>query len=108
MFTGTKEHLECMFVRDAPVRQPLVSAVVAAGAAVGAVGSGGGPTRGHLVAARPMQGAASWGWTSAERPPLKPGTRKRREMKSIFSDQLKHLISSQKKHSNFIIHNVRP
>ncbi len=69
--------------RDAPVPQPLVSAAAAAGAAVGAAGSGGGQTGGHLVAALLMQGAASWGWTSAERPPLKPDNRERRESDEV-------------------------
>lgn len=65
--------------------QPLVSAAAAAGAAVAAAGSGDGQTGGHLVAACPTQGAASWGWISAERPPLTPDSRERRE-KSTFSD----------------------
>lgn len=85
--------------------RPLVSAAVAAGAAVGAAGSGGGQTGGHLVAACPTQGAASWGWTSAERPPLNPDTRERREreMKSTFSDleRLKGLTSSWTKDCSF-------
>lgn len=51
--------------------QPLVSAAAAAGAAVEAAGSGGGWTGEHSVAAWLMQGAASWDWTSSERPPLK-------------------------------------
>lgn len=55
-----------------PVPQPLVSAAAAAGVAAGAAGSGGGQTGGHLVEVCQMQGAASWGWTSAKRPPLKP------------------------------------
>lgn len=58
--------------RDVPVPQPLVSAAVAAGAAVGAAGSGGAQTGGRLVGACLMEAAASWGWRSAERPPLKP------------------------------------
>lgn len=57
--------------------QPLVSAAVAAGAAAGAVGSGGGQTGGPLAGACPMRGATSWGWTSAERPPLKADTKDR-------------------------------
>lgn len=57
--------------------RPLASAAVAAGAAAGAAGSGGGPTAGRLVAACPMRGAASWGWTSAERPHLEPESRDR-------------------------------
>lgn len=62
--------------------RPLVSAAVAAGAAAAAAGSGGGRTGGHWVAACPIQEAASWGWTSAERPPLKPdsGERERDEV----------------------------
>lgn len=52
--------------------RPLVSAAAAAEAAAAAAGSGGGWTGGHWVAACPMQGATSWGWTPAERPPQKP------------------------------------
>lgn len=64
--------------------QPLVSAAVAAGAAAGAVGSDGGQRGGPLVAVCLMRGAASWGWTSTERPLLKPDTRDReRERKSV-------------------------
>ncbi len=59
--------------------QPPASAAVAAAAAAGAAGSGGGLTGGHLVAACLMQGAAFWGWTSAERPPLKPVSEMKRE-----------------------------
>lgn len=74
--------------------QPLVSAAVAAGAAVGAAGSGGGQTGGRLVAACPTEEAASWGWTSAERPPLTPDSKERgeRDMRSKIRDleQLKH------------------
>lgn len=57
--------------------QLLVSAAVAAGVAAGAAGSGGGQTGGHLEAACQTQGAASWGWKSAERARLKPETRER-------------------------------
>lgn len=31
------------------------------------------------MAVCPMQGAASWGWQSGEKPPLKPATSERRE-----------------------------
>lgn len=61
--------------------QLLVSAAAAAEAAVGAVGSDGGQTEGRLAGVCPMQGAASWGWLSAGRPPLKPDTRKREKEK---------------------------
>lgn len=62
----------CVRDRDSPVPQPPVSVVAAAGAAAAATGSGGGRTGGHQAAGCPTQGAASWGWTSVERPPLKP------------------------------------
>lgn len=75
-----------MFVRDVPVPQPLVSAAVAAEAAAGAVGSGGGQTGGHLVEVCPMQGAASWGWIWAEIPPLKPDKRKRIQLRHMLTE----------------------
>lgn len=55
------------------MQRPLVSAAAAAGAAAAAAGSGDGLTGGHWAATRPMQGGASWDWTSAETPLLKPG-----------------------------------
>lgn len=71
-FKGEIVHVYCVFDRDLPVPQPPVSVVVAAGAAAAAAGFGGGWTGGRQAAACLTQGAASWGWTSAERPPLKP------------------------------------
>lgn len=52
--------------------QPPASAAAAAGAAAAAVASGGRWTGARRAGARSMPGAASWGWTPAETPPLKP------------------------------------
>lgn len=56
-----------------PGQRPLGSAAAAAGAAAAAAASGGGLRGGHRGAARQTQGGASWDWTSAETPLLKPG-----------------------------------
>lgn len=63
-----------MCVRDSPVPQPLVSAVVVAGVAAAAAGSGGGRTEGHQEATCQIQEAASWGWISAESALQKAGS----------------------------------
>lgn len=59
--------------------QPLVSAAAAAEAAAAGAGSGGGWTGGHWVAACPMQGATSSGYTPAKRPPQKPDSGERKK-----------------------------
>lgn len=57
--------------------QPLVSAAAAAEAAAATAGSGGGWTGGRWVAACPMQGAASSGYTPEERLPQRPDSGER-------------------------------
>lgn len=103
----------CTFVGDVPVPQPLVSVAVAAGVAAGAVGSGGGQTEGHPVEVCPMRGAASWGWTSAERPPLKSDSRKRIELRHIlekYANRITYQLMPQWKHllRNIFDHYLKP